>query len=298
MEASLPSPGGWSGRRMWTCTIPAALPACRRSLVPAILIRMCPGAGSWHRQINSVPWAPKYNCSDMRVVLIPYCRKRSKPRGSFSFVLSKLGQVRCGILSFMAKLALPLLVFLLALPAESQPGALPDVAPVQAQHAMVVSIHHLASDAGLKMLQAGGNAVDAAVATGFALAVVYPDAGNLGGGGFMMLRLANGESHFLDFREEAPLRATANMYLDSNGKIIPEASTVGYTSVGVPVSVDGLVEAERRFGKFSLAPGLAPPLQFKEKGDVLSAEEAATLHDPLLTRFPESRRIFQRDGNF
>ena len=79
---------------------------------------------------------------------------------------------------------------------------------------MVVSIHHDASDAGLKMLQAGGNAVDAAVATGFALAVVYPDAGNLGGGGFMMLRMANGESHFLDFREEAPLRATANMYLD------------------------------------------------------------------------------------
>jgi gamma-glutamyltranspeptidase/glutathione hydrolase len=152
----------------------------------------------------------------------------------------------------MAKLALSLLLFLLALSAESQTGALPDVPPVQAQHAMVVSIHHLASDAGLKMLQAGGNAVDAAVATGFALAVVYPDAGNLGGGGFMMLRLANGESHFLDFREEAPLRATANMYLDSNGKIIPEASTVGYTSVGVPGTVAGLVEAERRFGKLSL----------------------------------------------
>ena len=73
---------------------------------------------------------------------------------------------------------------------------------------MVVSVHHDASDAGLKMLQAGGNAVDAAVATGFALAVVYPDAGNLGGGGFMLLRLANGESHFIDFREEAPLART------------------------------------------------------------------------------------------
>ena len=110
----------------------------------------------------------------------------------------------------MATLALSLLLFLLALSAESQTGALPDVPPLQAQHAMVVSIHHLASDAGLKMLQAGGNAVDAAVATGFELAVVYPDAGNLGGGGFMMLRLAKGESHFLDFREEAPLRASAN----------------------------------------------------------------------------------------
>jgi len=199
----------------------------------------------------------------------------------------------------MAKPALFLLVpFFLLLPAGSQTGALPDVPPAQAQHAMVVSVHHLASDAGLKMLQAGGNAVDAAVATGFALAVVYPDAGNLGGGGFMMLRLANGESHFLDFREEAPLRATANMYLDSNGKIIPEASTVGYLSVGVPGTVAGLVEAERRFGKLSLAQVMAPAIEFAEKGYVLSAEEAAMLHDPLLSRFAESRRIFQRDGNF
>ena len=198
----------------------------------------------------------------------------------------------------MTKPALYLPLLLLALPAGSQTGALPDVAPAQAQHAMVVSIHHLASDAGLKMLQAGGNAVDAAVATGFTLAVVYPDAGNLGGGGFMMLRLANGESHFLDFREEAPLRASANMYLDSNGKIIPEASTVGYSSVGVPGTVAGLVEAERRFGKLSLAQVMAPAIEFAEKGYVLSAEEAAMLHDPVLTRFPESRRIFQRGGNF
>jgi gamma-glutamyltranspeptidase len=146
-----------------------------------------------------------------------------------------------------------------------QSGALPDVAPAQAQHAMVVSIHHLASDAGLKMLQAGGNAVDAAVATGFALAVVYPDAGNLGGGGFMMLRLANGEAHFLDFREEAPLAANANMYLDSNGKIIPEASTVGFLSVGVPGTVAGLVEAQRRFGKLPLRQVMAPAIEFAAK---------------------------------
>jgi gamma-glutamyltranspeptidase/glutathione hydrolase len=169
---------------------------------------------------------------------------------------------------------------------------------VQAKHAMVVSIHHDASDAGLQMLQAGGNAVDAAVATGFALAVVHPDAGNLGGGGFMMLRKANGEAHFLDFRERAPLRATQNMYLDGEGKIIPEASTVGYLSVGVPGTVAGLVEAERRFGKLSLRQVMAPAIQLAEKGFVLSAEEAAMLHDPVLSRFPESRRIFQRDGNF
>ena len=201
----------------------------------------------------------------------------------------------------MPKPALCLLMLALTLLptyAQGPSGALPDVAPVEARHAMVVSIHHLASDAGLQMLKAGGNAVDAAVATGFALAVVYPDAGNLGGGGFMMLRLANGESHFLDFREEAPLAATANMYLDSKGAIVPEASTVGYLSVGVPGTVAGLVEAQRRFGKLSLKLVMAPAIQFAEKGYVLSSEEAAMLRDPLLSRFPESRRIFQRDGNY
>ena len=198
----------------------------------------------------------------------------------------------------MAKPALPFLFLLFPALILGQSGALPDVPPVQAQHAMVVSIQHDASDAGLKILQAGGNAVDAAVAVGFALAVVYPYAGNLGGGGFMMLRTANGESHFLDFREEAPLRATANMYLDSNGKIIPEASTVGYLAVGVPGTVAGLIEAQRKFGKLSLQQVMTPAIHFAKEGYVLSAGEAAILHDPELTRFPESRRIFQRNGNF
>src|SRR5579871_2812677 len=144
--------------------------------------------------------------------------------------------------------------FLLIVPlsALAQAGAFPDIPPATAQHAMVVSVHHEASDAGLKILEEGGNAVDAAVATGFALAVVYPYAGNLGGGGFMMLRLANGETHFLDYREEAPLRSSANMFLDSKGEVIPDASVVGYLAVGVPGSVAGMVEAERRFGKLSL----------------------------------------------
>ena len=197
----------------------------------------------------------------------------------------------------MAKPALPLCLLLSSLPAALASGQA-EVAPAQAQHAMVVSIQHDASDAGLKMLRAGGNAVDAAVAVGFALAVVYPDAGNLGGGGFMMLRLANGDSHFIDFREEAPLRATASMYLDGEGKIIPDASTVGYLSVGVPGTVAGLVEAERRFGKLTLQQVMAPAIEFAEKGYVLSAGEAAMLHDPVLSKFPESRRIFQRNGNF
>ena len=199
----------------------------------------------------------------------------------------------------LAKVGVPLLLLLfVAAAAVAQLGALPAVAPVTAQHAMVVSIHHDASDAGLKMLRSGGNAVDAAVATGFALAVVYPDAGNLGGGGFMMVRLANGEAHFLDFREEAPLRARANMYLDSKGNVVPDASTVGYLAVGVPGTVAGLVEAERRFGKLTLQQVMAPAIEFADKGYVLSSEEAAMLHDPVLGKFAESRRIFQRKGNF
>ena len=89
---------------------------------------------------------------------------------------------------------------------------------------MVASVHELASRAGVEMLRAGGNAVDAAVATGFALAVVHPQAGNLGGGGFLLLRNANGETHFIDFREKAPAAATENMYLDAQGNVIPESS--------------------------------------------------------------------------
>jgi gamma-glutamyltranspeptidase/glutathione hydrolase len=195
-------------------------------------------------------------------------------------------------------LAKALLLLLLPATALAQTAALPDVPPSTAQHAMVVSVHHDASDAGIKILREGGNAVDAAVATGFALAVVYPYAGNLGGGGFMMLRLANGDTHFLDFREEAPLRATANMYLDSQGNVIPDASVVGYLAVGVPGTVAGLVEAERRFGKLTLKKVMQPAIELAVKGYVLSREEADLLHDPELTRFPDSRRIFQRDGNF
>jgi gamma-glutamyltranspeptidase/glutathione hydrolase len=119
-----------------------------------------------------------------------------------------------------------------------------DEQPVRARHGMVVSVHHLASDAGVEILKAGGNAVDAAVATGFALAVVHPIAGNLGGGGFMLLRMHDGHATFIDFREEAPLAASANMYLDAQGKVLPpdslRGSIVGYRSIATPGSVAGL----------------------------------------------------------
>src|SRR5450755_3268633 len=108
--------------------------------------------------------------------------------------------------------------------------------PTHAPHAIVTSVHELAARAGVEMLRSGGNAVDAAVATGFALAVVHPQAGNLGGGGFLLLRNATGETHFIDFREKAPAAATENMYLDAQGNIIKDTSVVGYKSIGVPGS--------------------------------------------------------------
>src|SRR6201981_3192966 len=109
--------------------------------------------------------------------------------------------------------------------------------PTHAAHAMVASVHELASHAGVEMMEAGGNAVDAAVATGFALAVVHPQAGNLGGGGFMLIRMNDGAAHFVDFREKAPAAASADMYLDASGNIIPHASLIGYKAIAVPSSV-------------------------------------------------------------
>jgi gamma-glutamyltranspeptidase / glutathione hydrolase len=176
--------------------------------------------------------------------------------------------------------------------------AIPQTPPARARHAMVVSIHHDASDAGVKILKEGGNAVDAAVAVGFALAVVYPDAGNLGGGGFMLLRLANGTTHFMDFREKAPLAATEKMYLDDHGNVIHGASTVGYAAIAVPGTVAGLVDAEKRFGKLTLKQVMAPAIELAQKGYVLSAPEAKMLQNPKLARFPESKRVFQRDGDY
>jgi len=170
--------------------------------------------------------------------------------------------------------------------------------PTHAQHAMVASEHELASRAGVEMMQQGGNAVDAAVATGFALAVVHPQAGNIGGGGFLLLRTAGGDVHFLDFREKAPAAATANMYLDARGNIIDNLSTVGYKSVAVPGSVAGLVYAERKYGKLSVAQVMAPAIQLARDGFPLAYEDIEDLRaDKYLSQFPDSNRIFLRNGN-
>src|SRR5208283_3825145 len=173
------------------------------------------------------------------------------------------------------------------------------ILPVHAQHGIVVSAHELASRAGVEVMQAGGNAVDAAVASGFALAVVHPAAGNLGGGGFMLIRLADGKTHFLDYREKAPAAATRDMYLDGKGNVIDEASEIGYKSIGVPGSVAGMVYAEQKYGKLTLQQVMAPAIRLAREGYALSWREARDFQrDKYLGKFPESRRIFQRDGNF
>lgn len=170
-------------------------------------------------------------------------------------------------------------------------------APVRARHVMVASVHPQASSAGAEVMREGGNAVDAAVATGFALAVVHPSAGNLGGGGFMLYRTAKGEVHFLDFREKAPAGASRNMYLDKQGNVTDQ-SRYGYRAPGVPGTVAGLVEAERRWGKLGLAKVMEPAIRLARDGVLVTQYEAGLMHDAELARDPESRRIFQRDGKF
>jgi gamma-glutamyltranspeptidase/glutathione hydrolase len=195
---------------------------------------------------------------------------------------------------FKCERLIVLLAVLVAL-AAAAPAA---VQPVHAPHAVVVSIHELGSRAGLDILRAGGNAVDAAVATGFALAVVHPQAGNLGGGGFMLIRLADGRTHFVDYREMAPAAAAANMYLDAQGNVIENASLIGYKAAGVPGSVAGMVYAEKAYGKLTLGRVMAPAIKLAQDGYPLAWQDTRDFQDEELAKFPESRHIFQRNGNY
>ena len=145
------------------------------------------------------------------------------------------------------------------------------VKPTEAEHAMVVSNSRLASEAGIEILKAGGNAVDAAVATGFALAAAFPSAGNIGGGGFMNIRMADGRSMTLDYREMAPLASSRDMYVDANGKLTNN-STVGYLASGVPGSVAGMAEALKKYGTMTLAQVMAPAIRLAEQGFMVDSQ--------------------------
>ena len=160
----------------------------------------------------------------------------------------------------------PISVAALLCLAASLPASAASIAPIGAPNGMVVTAQHLATKVGVDVLKKGGNAIDAAVAVGYALAVVYPAAGNLGGGGFMTIELADGRKTFLDFREKAPLAAKPDMYLDASGNVIKGASTLGHLAVGVPGSVSGMEMAREKYGTMKRADLLSPAIRLAEKG--------------------------------
>ena len=174
--------------------------------------------------------------------------------------------------------------------------------PVHAKHAMVVTREPHATDVGVKVLQGGGNAVDAAVAVAFALAVTHPSAGNLGGGGFMLVRLADGTSTFIDFRERGPISASRNMYLDPATGQATRDSQLGYRASGVPGTVRGMELAHAKYGKTAWKALVQPSVELASEGFPVSWGLSQALRGKItsekLAQFPESKRIFLRDGAF
>ena len=170
--------------------------------------------------------------------------------------------------------------------------------PVRGAHGMVATDEPLASQAGVEILKRGGNAVDAAVSTAFALAVVEPAAGNIGGGGFMLVRLADGKSTFFDYREVAPGKATREMYIKPDGKLDNEASTIGYRSVAVPGTVAGLALALKTYGTMKLTDVMQPAIRYAEEGIPVTDKLVREFNEerPELQRFSMSRHIFLNDG--
>ncbi len=185
---------------------------------------------------------------------------------------------------------------LVALLAWAQAAAAASV-PVYGRNGMAASAEPLASRVGVEVLQAGGNAFDAAAAMGFALAVVYPRAGNLGGGGFCVALTADGETWALDFRETAPAGATRDMFLDAEGNVVPGLSLSSYLAVGVPGSPDGLLRIAAR-GKLERAEVLAPAIRLARQGFAVPKPLADALRssEERLTRFPGTAKVFYEGG--
>ena len=172
--------------------------------------------------------------------------------------------------------------------------------PDKSRIGVVVSTQKIASNIGLQVLKDGGNAFDAAVAVGYALAVVHPVAGNIGGGGFAVIHTAAGDNVALDFREMAPGKATRDMYLDKDGNVIPKSSTDGYLATGVPGTVAGMSALLNKYGTKSLATLMQPAIKYAEDGFVVSERQAETFkeHAPRLSKFASSRKYFLKpDGS-
>ncbi|MCU0455851.1 MAG: gamma-glutamyltransferase [Bacteroidales bacterium] len=194
-------------------------------------------------------------------------------------------------------------VFLLACNHGYQSGYKPytEGRHITASNGMVVSAHFQGSRAGTEILMKGGNAVDAAVATGFALAVCYPAAGNLGGGGFMLIRTASGVYDLIDYREEAPLAASRDMYLDSAGNVVSNLSTGTRLAAGVPGSVDGLLEVHSRYGRLKFRDVIRPAIDLARDGFVLTPEQARSLNMNEKTfreRNPEGCAFLKKNGKW
>ncbi len=177
-------------------------------------------------------------------------------------------------------------------------SALKQAKPVKAKHAMVVSAQHLATNVGINILKEGGNAIDAAVATAYALAVTHPCCGNIGGGGFMILHLKNGKNLFLNFREKAPLKAAKTMFQDKNGKVVKGASTKTYLGVGVPGTVMGLNSALKKYGTMSLAKVLNPAIKLAKDGFVLEQGDINILNKRIkrFKKYPNVASIFLKNS--
>jgi gamma-glutamyltranspeptidase/glutathione hydrolase len=171
--------------------------------------------------------------------------------------------------------------------------------PAHGKHGMVASSDRIASNVGLEVLKRGGNAVDAAVAVALALAVTHPSAGNLGGGGFMLIRMADGRAAAIDYRETAPQKASHDMYLGPDGKLVPNLSTAGYLASGVPGTVSGISLALSKFGKLGWPDVVEPARKLATDGFPVSYSLAASLRSSsVIGAFPEGKRLFQRDGRF
>jgi gamma-glutamyltranspeptidase/glutathione hydrolase len=205
------------------------------------------------------------------------------------------------IIRYLQRTSLAFILCLVALPAAAQTPE--PVKAVVGKHGMVVAQEARAAEIGRDILKAGGNAVDAAVATGFALAVTYPRAGNLGGGGFMVIHLAKGNRNIaIDYRETAPAAATRDMFLDESGEADPQKSRSSGLAIGVPGTVAGLALAHRKYGsgKFTLAQLIAPSIPLARDGFILDGDIAAALDNGrrLFARWPSSAKIFLHDdGN-
>ena len=224
-------------------------------------------------------------------------KKRQRGGGSSQVVLALAMAAVSTMAGAREGVPAPALATIANAPAATR-EALAKAKPVIGRHAMVVSAQHLATLAGVEILQRGGNAIDAAVAVGYAEAVVHPCCGNIGGGGFMLIHLKSGENLFLNFREKAPLKATPTMFQDANGNVVPNRSTDSYLGVGVPGTVMGLDTALAKYGTMSLKEVMAPAIRLAREGYVLLQGDVNILNDSVddFASHPNVAAIFLNRG--